>query len=272
MSAIPTIIRRAVACVIASLALGVRMYPSPFTREGDGDGAASKLFVLATICVPAVAGALIWLRMLPAQLLARGTWWALLLGTTLIACTAPPYLQVLGAFNAAAAAIALIAVGRTGLESPRFTPVAFRSTLLVALVLAMADTGAYAWFGAGNAVYDHSWSVLMMVPPMIAAVLGLLRLRTWGLMVSVATNLAVVVLASAGALNLPTPIRQLFIASALLQLIIPLPMIVSIVRRRPPAPVTWQRARAIVPIVAIATFAAVALYAACVRGGPLLHV
>jgi hypothetical protein len=264
-----TMIRRAIAC-LASLALGARMYLA-FHDAGDGGGGASKLFVLATIAVPVIAAALVWIRRLPAQLLARGTWWSLLLGATLVACTVPEG-QRFGAFVATACAVALIAAGRTGLESPRFAPVAFRGTLIVALVLAMADTGAYGWFGAGNAVYEHSWSVLMMVPPMIAAVIGLLRLRTWGLLVSVATNLAVVVLASTGALDLPTPIRQLFIASALLQLVIPLPMIVSIVRRRPPSPDAWQRTRTIVPIVAIAALATVSVYATYLHHGPLFRV
>jgi hypothetical protein len=40
----------------------------------------------------------------------------------------------------------------------------------------------------------------------------------------------------------------------------------------PPDPAAWQRTRAIVPIVAIATFAAVSLYAGYVHHGPLLHV
>jgi len=269
MSSMSTTIRRAVAC-LASLAIGIRMYVA-FHRAGDDEGTASRLFILATIGVPIVAAGLVWIRRLPTQLLARGTWWALLLGTTLVACTASGDLRELGAFNAAACAVALIAAGNTGLESPRFTPVAFRGTLIVALVLAMADTGAYAWFGAGNAVYEHSWSVLMMVPPMIIAVVGLLRLRTWGLMASVATNLAVVALASANVLALPSPIRKLFIASALLQLIVPLPMIASIVRGRTPDPAAWRRTRAVVPVVAIATLVAISLYAAYVHQGALLR-
>jgi hypothetical protein len=149
----------------------------------------------------------------------------MLLCACLIAITTPDDVQAIAAFTAVCTAIALLAAGRTGLDHPGFAPVAFRGTLLVALVLAMADAGAFAWLGVGNAVFDHSWSVLMMVPPMIAGVIGLIRLRTWGLFVSLATNAAIATLALTGVLNLPGPVRQLFIGSAILQMIVPLPIV-----------------------------------------------
>ncbi len=264
----PTI-RRAIAC-IASLALGVRFF---LLLHHEGDTLGSNLFIDATIAIPFAAGALIWSRRLAAQLLARGAWWSMLLCAGLIAITTPYDLQKIGAFTAACTALALLAAGATGLESrPGFAPVAFRGTLLVALVLAMADAGAFSWLGIGNAVFDHSWSVLMMVPPMIAGVIGLLRLRTWGLFVSLATNAAIATLALAGVLNLPSPVRQLFIGSAILQMIVPLPMIASIIRRQPPSADAWRRTRTIAPMVIVSAVAALALYATYVHAGPLVHV
>jgi len=61
-------------------------------------------------------------------------------------------------------------------------------------------------------------------------VIGLLRLRTWGLLVSVACNVVVAVLAAADLLGVADKVRWIFIGSAVVQLLIPLPMWLTIVR------------------------------------------
>ncbi|HUJ61846.1 MAG TPA: hypothetical protein VLX92_25250 [Kofleriaceae bacterium] len=268
MVAIKPRIRLAVACA-ASLAIAIRLY---LVMPHAYDSAAERIFTYATIAVPGVAALLIWSRALAAQLLARGTWWSMLLLGTLVAMIGDRDARHVAAFAAACSALALIAAGSRGLDSRgRFTPVAFRGTLLVALVLAMADAGGLAWFGAGSAVFEHRYSVVMVVPLMIVGVIGLLRLRTWGLIVSMIANATIVVLAAAGVLTLPTPLRQLFIGSAALQLIIPLPMIVSIVRGRAPDPTAFRRTKAVAPIVVIVALAGASLLAASL-GHPLLFV
>jgi hypothetical protein len=103
--------------------------------------------------------------------------------------------------------------------------------------------------------------VAYMVPPMLLGIVGLLQLRTWGLLVSLASNIAIVILASVGVLNLPHEVRNLFIGSAIAQLIVPLPMLSTILRKRPPNPDAWRRTRAIVPAVIVIVIAAVAVYA-----------
>lgn len=264
-----THIRRVLAC-LASFAIGVRFFQL-FHHEANH--VADRLFIDATILVPFAAGALIWWPALAAQLLARGAWWSMLLCGGLVAVTADDSFQALGALLASGTAIALLAAGRTGLGArPGFAPVAFRGTLLVALVLAMADAGAFTWFGVGNAMFEGSYSVLLVVPAMAAGVIGLLRLRTWGLVVSLATNLAVAILAATGVLALPGPVRPLFIGSAVLQLLVPLPMIVAIVRRRPPAAEAWSRVRVLAPMLIIVAIAALALYATYIQRGPLVPV
>jgi hypothetical protein len=264
-------VRRVIAS-LCSFAVGVKL--ALMVRTGiDAGDTIDILFTAATVAVPFVAGALVWSRRLPAQLLARAAWWSMLLCSALMAIAFDHEVQNVGALVTAFTAAALLAAGGTGLgDRPGFAPVAFRGTLLVALVLAMADTGAFAWLGAGNAIYDHSWSVLVMVVPMVAGVAGLLRLRTWGLFVGLATNVAIAALASLHVLALPPPVRQLFVGSAIVQMIVPLPMIVSILRKRPSRADAWRRTRAIAPAVVIATIAALALWAACVQGGPLFRV
>jgi hypothetical protein len=262
-------IRRAIAC-LASVALGVKFFHLTVAQTNT---LSSEAFWYTTLAVPFVAGALIWSRRLTAQLLARGAWWSMLLGSGLIVIATDWGEQPLGIFVVACSAVALLAAGGTGLEQRQsFAPVAFRGTLLIALVLAMADAGAFTWFGIGNAVFEHSWSVLLMVPAMVAGVIGLMRLRTWGLLVSLTTNVAIATLAYFHVLNLPSPLRQLFIGSAILQMIVPLPMIVSIIRKQPPRPARWSRARAIAPMVIVSAVAALALYAAYIHHGALIHI
>jgi hypothetical protein len=272
MPVLPPPLRRLVASG-ASLALGIRFYQLVTSAHSN---AREQVFYAATVAIPVVAAGLIWSSKLPAQLLARGAWWSMLLAATLLAMTSGSELGHVGGFTALMSALALLAAGRTGLDrADRFAPAAFRGTLLVSLVLAMADTGAFAWFGTGNAMFDHSWSVLMMLPPMLAGVIGLLQLRTWGLIVSLTTNLAIAILAKAHVLDLVSPLRELFIGSALLQMLVPLPMIVAIVRGRAPSPDAWRRVKRIAPIVVIAVVASaatLAVYAGYLHHGRLLRI
>jgi hypothetical protein len=88
--------------------------------------------------------------------------------------------------------------------------------------------------------------LLLLLPPMAAGVIGLLRLRTWGLLVGVATNLLIVTLMVAKVVPVPHwSVRVLIISSAVAQLIVPLPMLVTIAMRRAPGPDRWRAARAV---------------------------
>ena len=262
-------IRRLVAS-LASVAVGVVFCDCLL----DGHGPPSeRLFTDSVIAVPFLAGALIWSRRLGPQLLSRGAWWSMLLLGGLLALTADHDDRRIGAFMTIANAIALLAVGSTGLDDKtgRFAPVAFRGTLLVALVLAIADTGAFTWFGVGSGLFEGRFRILLLVPPMATGVIGLLRLRTWGLIVSLSMNLLVVILALTGVLVLPPEIRGLFVSTAVLQMVVPIPMIVSIVRGRPPQD-RWPRAKLAAPIVIITAISIVSAYAAWIHHGPLVRL
>jgi hypothetical protein len=232
-----------------------------------------RAFFYSLIGVPLIAAGLVWLRPIAAQLLARGAWWSFLLGGGLMSIGAPHEVARFGCVIVACNAVALLAAGRTGLgEGPgSFRPVAFRGTLLLALVLAIADTGAFVWMGSGTAMFTGRPSLLIMAVPMAVGVIGLLRLRTWGLLVSMASNLLVVILGLGGVLYLEGPLRALFVSSACLQLLIPLPMLVTIWRGRTPGPDGWRRAKAVVSSGVIAGIAGVSLYAAYVHAAPLFR-
>jgi hypothetical protein len=174
-------------------------------------------------------------------------------------------------------AAALLLAGRAGLDaaSGRFRPVAFRGTLVLSLVLALADAGSLSFctFGTAMSGWRDAGAALALGALALLAcvgVVGLLRLRTWGLLVALASNLLVGTLALTGALPLPPPLRWLFMGTAGLQLIVPLPMLVTIVRRRPPPPDRWQRFRSVATTVAILGLAAFVAYAGIVREWPPL--
>jgi len=197
----------------------------------DGIDRRLLLVMVPLVAAPALAAGAIWTRILALQLLARASWWVLLLyaGFVLVATGASDSrVKAIGV----ASACALLAAGRVGLDRDggRFQPGAFRGTLTVMLVLAMADAGSFAWIALIRTLDGHFNVLSLFVPPMIAAVIGLLRLRTWGLLVSVACNVVVAALAAADLLDVAERVRWLFIGSAVVQLLIPLPMWLTIFR------------------------------------------
>jgi hypothetical protein len=254
----------------------------------------ASLFVTATVCymmrherphgadwvvagpmlaVPAIAAALIWSRRITAQLAARGIWWAFVLGGGLLSVGAPPTeLRQMGCAMVAGAAGALLAAGGGGLREGggAFRPVAFRGTLTLSLVLAIADAGTLLWVGLLALMANRMPWFLLLVPFMAAGVIGLLRLRTWGLILSLVCNLLVAILAATRVLALPDPLRGLYVSTATLQLVVPLPMLITLVRRRAPGPDRWQRARPAAATVALLGIAGLCLYAGLIHQGALL--
>jgi hypothetical protein len=250
------------------MAIGVRLYL--LIPPTESHHLRDALFTSMTIAVPFVAAALVWTNRITAQLLARGAWWSMLL-LGMLAALGGRRDAGFGVFVTSCAGGALLAAGGAGLASRgRFAPVAFRSTLLISLVLAIADTGAVTWFGIGAATFDHTYWIPCIAVPMIIGVVGLVRLRTWGLIVNALTNAAIIALVHTNVLALPSPLRQMFMASAAVQLLIPLPMFVSIVRGRAPDPAAWRRTKLIVPITIIVAIVGFSIYGAYACHGRLI--
>lgn len=221
--------------------------------------------LLLLMSAPLLAAASIAIPRVGAQLLARGIWWSFLLLGGLIAAmigleddgkSGYPCLFTL------ANAFCLLTVGTTGLDDDggRFRPAAFRGTLLLAMVLAIADTVTLLWIGTAQAVDVRVFGPLLLVPGMILGVIGLLRLRTWGLLISLTCNLLVVILASTHVLNLPAELRWLLSATAVAQILVPVPMWIAIARRRLPPPDRFRRLKRVVSTAVIVGIAASSVY------------
>jgi hypothetical protein len=252
------IARRTLASV-ASLGVALALLRI-FTSEPGDLGNGRWLPALALIAAPVTGGAAIWSRRLALQLLARALWWSLLLFGGLLSLLGP---NSTGAIIACGSATALLGAGNTALDTDgRFRPIAFRGTLMLALVLAMADAASFLWFGLAQAIAGEAVRLIWFVPPMIAGVVGLLRLRTWGLLVSLTCNLVFVVLATGGALDLPKELKALFVGTAVAQLLVPVPMWITIVRRRVPSPNGWERPKKIASTIVIAAIAVISVVSA----------
>ena len=221
--------------------------------------------LLLLMSAPLLAAVSIASRRVGFQLLARGIWWSFLLLGGLIAAMIgleddgksgyPCLFTVANAF-------CLLAVGTTGLDDDggRFRPAAFRGTLLLAMVLAIADSVTLLWIGSAQAVDARAFGALFLVPGMIVGVIGLLRLRTWGLLISLTCNVLVAILASTGVLNLPAELRWLLVSTAIAQLLVPVPMWIAIARRRLPPPERFRRLKRVVSTAVIAGIAASSVY------------
>jgi hypothetical protein len=186
-----------------------------------------------------LAAALVHARPVGAQMLARGVMWAMLLLGALLAQLEGPDGPVVGAAIAGGCGGALLLLGGRGLHgaSPRFRPVAYRGTLTAALTLAMADTLSLGFWSLaaidGNDV-GVGLGLLGCAALMAVGVAGLYRLRTWGLAVNILANVLIAALVGSGALDTPGFLSALLITTAALQLLVPVPMLVALIRGRPP--------------------------------------
>ena len=179
---------------------------------------------------------------LGAQMVARAFWWqAALLGVLVLAGghgSGEGALVLAGGGFAA-----LAAAGRAGLDSvsTAFAPVEFRRTLMLSLVLGVADLVALAMYSlimVEGAMDGFLFDYLDAVPfalgalAMAVSIFGLYRLKLWGLFACIGANVAVAV----GALtvfDLPDPLMFGLCATAVAQLFLPLPVLRRIFAGRP---------------------------------------
>lgn len=223
----------------------------------------APLAVYASVAgVAALGGALAALGRPWAALAGRGLLWTSLAFATLFTS----FGDASWTLTAAALALcgALAALGRHGLDDPgaAFQPSHHRGPLTLALVLGFADVATLTWWTA-IAASDGSAPALRCavgfgaIAALIAASLvGLYRLRTWGFLLNLTVNLAVVGLMAVDAFRLSIG-RLVFVVPAVAQLALATPVLIAIVRRRPLAwPAPLARLGAAIPAITIAVMAA----------------
>ncbi len=164
---------------------------------------------------------------------------------------------------------ALLALGRAGLaESERrakFVPAAFRSSLLLLMVLALADAQTFGLFGA--AVLDDSPALgALLMAAAVGLAVGfvlLMRLSLVGLLVNVAACFGVLGLAIVERLD---KLRPVLATLAAVHVLVAAPTLVSAARGRPVGVALSPRARSLGATAVIVTLMLLAVAAWFVRG------
>ena len=105
---------------------------------------------------------------------------------------------------------------------------------MVSLVMALADTGSLLFYGGVTLEESHGWSAslpfLVSAAVMMVAIHGLYRLRLWGLALNIVANIVIAIIALTGVLDLPNVLAYALAATALVQLLIPVPLVRTMLR------------------------------------------
>ncbi len=146
-----------------------------------------------------IAAVVIHLPALGPQLFARAVWWSNLgLGVIICLLSSPRSSYNVTSFTfLALCAFALVAVGRRGLgeagERGGYAPAAFRSSLLLLMVLALADAQTFFLFMVLVWRDQEQLATQLVLGPAVAAYvigfIGLYRLRPWGAFLNALTSL-----------------------------------------------------------------------------------
>lgn len=220
------------------------------------------------------AGALLVLRPLWAALAGRGLLWTALAMTTLLGSIDRPVWTTTA--TALAMCAALVVLGRPlDRSTAAFQPSHHRGPLTLALVLGFADVAtlmvwsSLACVDGGIAMLRYALGFAAFAAAIAVSLVGLYRLRAWGFLLNLGVNLAAAGLMLLDVFQLGV-VRLVFIVPALAQVLLALPVLVAIVRRRPlavPAPIA--RLAAFVPATTIAVMAG--LNVQSWFGEPALH-
>jgi hypothetical protein len=205
--------------------------------------------VLLPVVALVSAAIVVLIPRLGPQLFARAVFWSNL-GLGAILCLLGSGSETWSGFElAAACGIALLVVGRKGLaeggERDAYAPAAFRSSLLLLMVLALADAQTFLLFGilnmdgADGARFGPHVSALLLTAGAVLAVgfIGLYRVELWGAALNVGTCVAVLIVAGAGLIQVDDKVRKVVCALSALHVLVASPMLLSLfTKRRLPSP------------------------------------
>ncbi len=182
-----------------------------------------------------------------AQLLARAVWWSNLALGLVISLIGSDVERPWGTLMALTCGLALLAADRRRLaiagERAAYAPAAFRSWLLLLMVLALADAQTFILFAF---VEGHDYSraatrVAKFLPLLAVGVTylvgfaGLYRLRVWGAILNFGVSLASAAFILAGALTVPGKLRGFLLVITLAHVVVVAPMLITLaLGARPP--------------------------------------
>lgn len=225
-------------------ALGVAGFAPTVARYGD-----DNVSVWVPLLVLVGGAFAIHRQSLGAQLLGRATWWANLLLGLLLASEARGYKTMHGTWLVLACAAALLLVSTEGLAEARardgYAPAAFTTTLTLAMMLALADTLSLVLFTVVQLEDGESQAALLALgaAAMIVSFIGLYRIKPWGMIANLVTNLVVAGVAAVDGFGLDDEVNALLMITACLQLIVATPVLIGVLRGQPLPPLVGPRWR-----------------------------
>jgi hypothetical protein len=214
------------------------------------------------------ACALVFRPELGAQVAARAAWWSnLIIGCFLCLVGGGSESRVFMPLLIGCGA-ALLLVGDAGLTEARkrgaHDASSFVTTLMLAMVFALADTLSLVVWGFLLATKSSTtWQGVVLLVGAVAmgvAFIGLYRAKTWGIVANVGTNLIVAAVALSGVLpRLKDELVVLLCCTAAIQLLVPVPMLWTLVKGKPPVTLrAWHKRWAMRAVVSGITLVGVA--------------
>lgn len=215
---------------------------------------------------PVAAAVLAHVPSLGAQLLARGLWWSNLVLGVILCALGSRRESAVGLSLVIGCGAALVIADRRALaaaaERAGFRPVAFAGTIQLMMVLALADAPTLLLFATLESDHPASRAAVALAATaaaLLVGFIGLYRLALWGVLVNVGASLALGAALATRALSVERDLVTPLLALSALQVLVALPMLASIVTRRPlPAPSARTRgalATALVVALALASVA-----------------
>jgi hypothetical protein len=214
------------------------------------------------------AAALAHHRHTASQLLVRAVLWSNLLLAGVAAWCGNAGERPVAAALGAMTGLALLALGRRGLDAEArsgapFVPVAFRSTLVALFVMALADAQTLLLFGSlflESRALPAGLVALALAALLLASIVGIYLLRVWGLLLNAAACAAVIVCTAAGVFHLPGVLNGALLVSAAVQLVFATPLFVALATgagaaRKPPRlsrPMLWLSSAVVVALIGAA--------------------
>lgn len=217
-------------------------------------------FMMLPAMMSIAAAALFHWPSMQAQLIARAAIWTPMLLNMLLAHLDQEAHDAVG--MVVSGALALLAAGRIteNVTPGSFQPIAYRKTLTLSLVLALADTltlsmwTAFAVVAEAPRVDQLGFGLCAAVT--LASAIGLYRLRMWGLVLGVIANVGIAIVFGAGIIEVQE-LRIVFIATAAAQLLVATPVIASVILRRPLELPAWLQtiSRFLLPVALLGVIA-----------------
>ena len=245
-----------VACVLSIMAWILSILLHPIVDSVCSELPQSEVVGMGMFPVgaAAVCAAAVWFPQVGAQMYVRACCWSFLVLGTVGMLGVPGLFPVLLPVASITFGVALLVLGDQGLEPERyagtFAPAGHRVAMTWALVLASSDALTLLVLASSDALtliavtQSHDYRFLLTdacTVGMIVALVGLFRLRAWGVWLNLGLNVLVASLALTGNLDgVFDPATYVLAATALVQLVLAIPLARSMLRGRVEEDPRWE--------------------------------